>query len=219
MFLYQSDTGFSLYRFFFDLTCMIHLSKVLILASASPRRAHLLRQMGLNFTVQPVNIDERHNGREPVLFATEISSEKALTVAHSRDNAIIIAADTIVVLDGKILGKPRNPEDAQSMLRSLSGRMHEVITGYTIIDRPSDYIIVGHEKTQVWFRKLDPAEIEIYVASGSPMDKAGAYGIQDDFGAVFVKKIDGCYYNVVGLPLTKVYQDLKQCIAYLSNQT
>jgi septum formation protein len=197
---------------------MIHVSKDLILASASPRRAQLLRQVGLNFTVQPVNIDEQHNGRKPVLFVTEISSEKALTVARSFDNAIIIAADTIVVLDDKILGKPSDPEDAQNMLRSLSGRMHEVITGYTIIDRPSNYTLVDYEKTYVWFRNLDPMEIESYVASGSPMDKAGAYGIQDDFGAVFVRKIDGCYYNVVGLPLAKVYQDLKQCIAYSSNQ-
>ncbi len=191
---------------------MVHLPKTLILASTSPRRAHLLRQVGLPFQLKTADVDEQYNGREPVTFAMEMSSKKANVVAVSMDNAIILAADTIVLLDKQILGKPKNAGQAADMLKILSGRMHEVITGYTIFDRPSDREITDYEMTRVWFRDLDPEEIDVYVVSGSPLDKAGSYGIQDDFGAVFVNRIEGCYYNVVGLPLAKVYQDLKRCI-------
>ncbi len=144
----------------------------------------------------------------------DMAVEKARTIAVTLERAIVLAADTIVVLDGKILGKPDDSTQAKKMLQSLSNRMHEVITGYSIFDRPSDNVITNYELTRVWFRELEPEEIENYVASGSPLDKAGAYGIQDDFGAVFVSRIEGCYYNVVGLPLAKVYTDLKRSIAH-----
>jgi len=196
---------------------MLHLPKDLILASSSPRRSQLLRQVGLPFHVMSAEVDEQYNGRQPEDFAMEISSVKAQTIAGTLDNAIVIAADTIVLLDKQILGKPKDADDAAQMLRMLSGRMHEVITGYTIYERPTDYSITDYEMTRVWFRELEEYEIKQYVASGSPLDKAGAYGIQDDFGAVFVRRIEGCYYNVVGLPLAKVYNDIKRCVANCSS--
>jgi len=193
---------------------MLQLPKDLVLASGSPRRLHLLRQVGLQFRALSASIDEEYNGRKPEDFAMDMAVEKARTIAVTLERAIVLAADTIVVLDGKILGKPDDSTQAKKMLQSLSNRMHEVITGYSIFDRPSDNVITNYELTRVWFRELEPEEIENYVASGSPLDKAGAYGIQDDFGAVFVSRIEGCYYNVVGLPLAKVYTDLKRSIAH-----
>lgn len=193
---------------------MLHLPKDLVLASGSPRRLQLLRQVGLQFRALSASIDEEYNGRKPEDFAMDMAVEKARTIAVTLERAIVLAADTIVVLDGKILGKPDDSTQAKKMLQSLSNRMHEVITGYSIFDRPSDNVITNYELTRVWFRELEPEEIENYVASGSPLDKAGAYGIQDDFGAVFVSRIEGCYYNVVGLPLAKVYTDLKRSIAH-----
>jgi septum formation protein len=195
---------------------MLQLPKPLILASVSPRRAQLLKQVGLQFEIQAAGVEEVYNGQKPVDFAVQISLEKAKAVAHSVENAIILAADTIVLLNDKILGKPKDRTEAVTMLTRLSGRRHEVISGYTLYDRPADKIISNHEETSVWFRDIDQEEIEAYVATGSPLDKAGAYGIQDDFGAVFVRKIDGCYYNVVGLPLAKVYSDLKELISQSS---
>ncbi len=193
---------------------MLHLPKPFILASGSPRRAQLLRQVGLSYQITVAEVDEEYNGREPIAFAKELSYKKARAVALSTDYAILLAADTIVVLENRILGKPRDAAEAATMLADLSGKRHEVITGYTIYDRPSDYAVTDYELTQVWFRDLDRDEIDAYIASGSPFDKAGGYGIQDDFGAVFIKRIEGCYYNVVGLPLAKVYNDLKTYIQH-----
>jgi septum formation protein len=119
-----------------------------------------------------------------------------------------VGADTIVTLGSTMLGKPTDYDDAVRMLGLLSGKTHTVHTGYAIIDRPSNKIISGVEETLVTFRSIPKAEIEEYVAGGSPMDKAGAYGIQDDYGAVFVRRIEGCYYNVVGLPLSALYEAL-----------
>src|SRR5690606_29386629 len=123
-------------------------------------------------------------------------------------NGIIISADTIVVLGNKVLGKPKNKKDAVRILKMLSGKTHVVYTGYSIYNSAIKKTITDFEKTEVTFRNLTQEEISDYVESGSPLDKAGAYGIQDDFGAVFVKKINGCYYNVVGLPLSKLYSSL-----------
>jgi septum formation protein len=176
----------------------------LILASMSPRRARLLRQIGIDFTVDPAHINEDYDGSEPVEFAREMSRRKASEVASRYDDGLILGADTIVLFQQRILGKPGNAEEARKMLLSLSGAVHEVITGVTIIERPTGLIITDHELTRVWFRTLSENEIERYIESGSPFDKAGGYGIQDDHGAVFVSRIDGCYYNVVGLPLSKV---------------
>jgi septum formation protein len=191
---------------------MLAFSKKLILASSSPRRARLLRQVGFEFDIVPSLVNEEYNGGEPLLFAREMSLLKGEEVAAEYGDAIVLAADTIVLLNDAILGKPETPEMAIQMLRELSGRMHEVITGFTIIDRGTNTSETDHEITRVRFRELDHDEIDRYVASGSPMDKAGAYGIQDDFGAVFVERIEGCYYNVVGLPLQKVYRHLKSFI-------
>lgn len=182
------------------------VKKDLILASASPRRQALLRQIGLNFDVRTSNVDENSVGIEnPKEYVLTLSERKAQDVARTVENGIVIGADTIVVLEGKILGKPKDHDDAYEMLMTLSGRWHEVYTGFTLMDRPSNQIISAVERTRVKFCTLAHDEIIQYIQSGAPMDKAGAYGIQDDFGAVFVEKIDGCFYNVVGFPLTRFY--------------
>jgi len=125
-------------------------------------------------------------------------------------NSIIITADTIVVLGGKVIGKPTNKIDAIKILSLLSGKVHSVYTGFFVFNQKTNKRLLDYEKTEVEFRMLTKDEIVDYVDGGSPMDKAGAYGIQDDFGAVFVKRINGCYYNVVGLPLTKLYNALRK---------
>jgi len=189
------------------------VKKKIILASRSPRRQLLLRQLGLAFEVRESGIDESFDElQSPVDHVNILSHRKAADVGHNYSDAFVIGADTIVVLDDAILGKPVDPEDATRMLTTLSGRTHRVYTGFTILDRPSDQFLTDYAVTEVTFRKLIPEEIVAYIRTGSPMDKAGAYGIQDDYGAVFIKKINGCYYNVVGLPLTKVFQTLLRII-------
>ena len=188
----------------------MHLMKPLILASRSPRRQHLLRQIGLNFEVRESNVDEEFDARQsPEENVKTISKRKASIVAPSFENAIIIGADTIVAFEKRVLGKPKDAKDASDMLIALSGHWHEVYTGVTLFDRPTNETISTVEVTKVKFRSLAPREITEYVTSGSPMDKAGAYGIQDDYGAVFVEKIEGCFYNVVGFPLAKFYSTMQ----------
>jgi len=180
--------------------------KPIILASRSPRRIHLLHQIGLSFTVQESGVDEHiPDGIVPEEVVRRLSLEKASRVAERLHDGIVIGADTIVVLDGKILGKPSSKGEAISMLSKLGGRTHTVFTGFAMIDVESQKSYVDYEKTEVTFRGLSNEEIESYVESGSPMDKAGAYGIQDDYGAVFVERINGCFYTVVGFPLSKFY--------------
>jgi septum formation protein len=135
----------------------------------------------------------------------DLAVAKARCVAHAFHDAIVLAADTIVVIDGQLLGKPVDRDDAVNMLTLLSGRTHTVYTGFSLLDCPSGVSLSGVEHTLVTFRPLPLEEIREYVDGGSPLDKAGAYGIQDDYGAVFVTRIEGCYYNVVGLPLARVY--------------
>ena len=193
-----------MYRFFFE--GMMRTSRPIILASRSPRRIHLLRQIGFSFTVEESGVDEQiPDGIAPEEAVRRLSLEKANRVAERLDDGIVIGADTIVVLDGKILGKPSSKEEAIVMLSNLSGRAHTVFTGFALVDVNSKKSYVDYERTKVTFRRLGNEEIEDYVESGSPMDKAGAYGIQDDYGAVFVEKIDGCFYTVVGFPLSKFY--------------
>jgi septum formation protein len=181
-------------------------AKELILASRSPRRIQLLAQIGLSARVVPCDIPEEFDpALTPSQNASSLALQKARCVASGIDEGIIVGADTIVVLDGKMLGKPVDRGDAVRMLSLLSGRTHTVATGISLVDRPSDRSVDAVELTQVTFRTLPPREIEAYVAGGSPMDKAGAYGIQDDYGAVFVTRIEGCFYNVVGLPLARLY--------------
>ncbi len=183
-----------------------------ILASKSPRRKKLLKILGLNFKPYHPEIEENHKGESPLIYAKKLAEEKAETANKRFKNKIIIAADTIVLINGKILEKPSTENDAIRMLKTLSGKTHIVYTAICVINQLTGRKLIDYEKTYVTFRKLKDEEIRRYVKSGSCMDKAGAYGIQDDFGAVFVKKVNGCYYNVVGLPLQKLYLMLNSII-------
>ena len=196
-------------RFFFKIP-MISTTKTIVLASTSPRRAHLLRQIGVPFVVAESGVGEDLVGTDsPVKTVKVLSLKKALSVAKRFTNAIVIGADTIVVLDDVIYGKPNSPAQAALYLRALSGRTHQVYTGFALVDSDTQYSYIDYEKTDVTFRSLGDSEIANYVNSGSPLDKAGAYGIQDDFGAVFIERINGCFYTVVGFPLAKFYIAMK----------
>lgn len=181
-----------------------------VLASRSPRRRALLRQIGLRFTTEESGVDETF---DPAATAAEnverLALRKAEAVARRHGDAIIIGADTTVVLNGIIFGKPADEEEAVHMLGALSGRTHEVYTGFALVEQPSGRSATGAERTLVTFRELAADEIRAYVRSGAPMDKAGAYGIQDDYGAVFVSRIEGDFYNVVGFPLTRFFTTLR----------
>lgn len=186
------------------------LNVPLILASRSPRRKKLLGQMGLDFSVHVSAVDEQVEAHlAPDAVVEQLARDKAAAVAQHYPDALTLGADTIVVLDGAILGKPSGPDEARSMLRRLAGRTHTVYTGIALLHPASNRSIVAHETTHVTFGALDDDEIADYVATGSPLDKAGAYGIQDDLGAVFIARIDGDYYNVVGLPLHRLYRLLR----------
>lgn len=188
---------------------MIAAKLPIYLASKSPRRKKLLKQLNLKFRTLDLHFDEKVNdGEHPVFLVKRLSIEKLNQALLRIKKGIIITADTIVVIDKHILGKPKSKADAKRILKKLSGRTHIVYTGYSIYNSSNNKIITEYEKTLVTFRKLTDEEISDYILTGSPMDKAGAYGIQDDFGAVFIEKIDGCYYNVVGLPLAKLYHSL-----------
>lgn len=183
----------------------------LILASRSPRRIALLRQIGLDPEVMPSSIPEVFDAAlAPAENVVQLAARKAAEVGKDVAHGLIIGADTIVVVNGRVLGKPETPRDAVSMLELLSGRTHTVFTGVAVLEQPSHTLLAEVEETDVTFRKLPRAEIEAYVEGGSPLDKAGAYGIQDDYGAVFVTRIDGCFYNVVGLPLSRLYGMLQR---------
>ena len=188
---------------------MIKTNQKIYLASKSPRRKKLLEQINLKFEVFSVDTPEAFKkGERPVNTVKRIALEKLEAAKNIFKEGIIITADTIVVINGKILGKPTDKEDAVRLLKTLSGKRHIVYTGFSVYNSINRKVITDYEKTYVTFRKLLNNEIKEYVETGSPLDKAGAYGIQDDYGAVFITKINGCYYNVVGLPLTKVYQTL-----------
>jgi septum formation protein len=173
----------------------------IILASGSPRRRQLLEQIGLTFTVAPAHVDERIvPGETPEEHVLRLARDKALAVIGHSANGIIIAADTIVVLHDAVLGKPADRSDAVRMLTLLSGNAHRVITGLYVIQPAKGRSEMRIAVTTVWFRRMRAEEIAAYADSGEPLDKAGAYGIQEK-GALFVDHIDGCYFNVVGLPL------------------
>ena len=177
----------------------------MILASASPRRTMLLKQLGLDFEVVPSDVEEVFGAHlTPAEVVESLSHLKASDVAAKRgDVDLVLGADTIVVLDGRILGKPVDVEDATRMLKGLSGNWHQVFTGYTLIDPRRGRTVSGHTTTEVRIRPLSDAEIEAYIATGEPMDKAGSYAIQER-GSVFVAEIRGDYSNVVGLPIPSV---------------
>ena len=180
----------------------------IVLASQSPRRQDLLGQMGLEFTTRSPQIDEdAFQGRDARDLVQTLSREKARWVAAQLPgDPIVIGADTVVVRDGTILGKPKDPAEAQAMLVSLSGRTHQVYTGVTVCQ--GDKVVTQAEETQVTFRPLTQQEIACYVATGEPMDKAGAYGIQG-LGGLLVAGIQGDYHNVVGLPVCRLGQILR----------
>ncbi len=184
--------------------------KTIILASASPRRKELLERIGLRFEVEPSNYEEDiYPGLEPHELAQKISLEKAKAVASKHRNAIVIAADTFIVFGGQILGKPHTEKEARKMLETISGNSHSVITGFSIIDASKNKTLSKSVETKVYIRKLTPAEIDAYVKSKEPLDKAGAYAIQG-LGAAIVERIEGDYFNVVGLPLSALTEALKE---------
>lgn len=180
----------------------------IILASTSPRRQMLLHQIQIPFDVIPPEgaelFPETDDFAQIVLRNGEA---KALSVLHKADGKAVLAADTLVELDGKALGKPENADDARRMLNELSGREHLVHTGIALLDSKRDARYLDHAVTRVFFRNLPAAEIDAYIASGEPFDKAGSYGIQER-GAVFIRRVEGCFFNVMGLPLAKLWEML-----------
>lgn len=174
----------------------------IILASKSPRRIELLKLLKIDFEVIPSNIDENISEKDPKLLAEKLSYLKAMSI---KKDGVVLAADTVVTLDKEIFGKPRDYKDAFRMLKSLSGKWHAVITGVTI--KFKDEVITFSEKTNVKFKNLSKELIEFYINTAKPFDKAGGYGIQE-LGSVLVEKIEGDYFNVVGLPISKVWDIL-----------
>jgi septum formation protein len=183
------------------------LRESLVLASASPRRAEILRAVGWPFEKLAVNIDESRSRSEgAVAYVERLAREKAEAAAKIRAGRLVLGADTVVVVDGHILGKPFDEEDARRMLRLLSGRWHEVLTGVALVRGVEDVRrVVAHEKTRVRFAQMSEAEINWYVSTGEPLDKAGAYAVQGR-AALFIEEISGDYWNVVGLPVQLVYK-------------
>lgn len=184
--------------------------RTIILASSSPRRKALLEQLGLKFTVDAgVQEAAAITGQEPDEIVKEIALKKAQSVADKYPDAVIIAADTIGVIGGRIIGKPHSAREAKEILSLLSGKAHTVITGFTVLDTATGKTVSQSVETSVYFKPVDKAEIEAYVQTGEPLDKAGAYAIQGK-GAVLVDKIEGDYFNVVGLPLVALTEVLKE---------
>ena len=185
---------------------ILNFSRRLILASRSPRRLKLLEQLRLHPEVIPSTVpevfDDSLSIEDNVVSLAEL---KAKTVSEKIEDGIIVGADTVVVLNEEVLGKPANPADAFRMLRKLSGKMHRVLTAFCVYSTPEERYFTGVETTKVFFKEQSDEEIDRYIAAEQPFDKAGAYGIQDK-SAVFVKKIEGSYENVMGFPLTLFYK-------------
>lgn len=182
----------------------------IVLASASPRRSELMALAGIPCSVIAADIcEEPLTGEQPEEHVMRLSGEKAREVAATADGRFFIGADTVVVLDGRIMGKPVDEEQAFEMLTALSGRTHQVITGISVFDRETGICRSRSVRTEVFFKSLSDREIRDYIASGCPMDKAGAYAIQG--GAVhFIRSISGSYSNVIGLPMTELYELLQE---------
>lgn len=180
----------------------------LILASASPRRSELLRNAGISFQVDPAHVPEQPRfGETPLDYAQRLAYEKARAVLERNSHDVVLGADTVVVVDEQLLEKPADAEDARRMLRLLAGRAHQVITGVCLI--AEGFERTEAETTQVVFHPMSDEEIDGYVSSGEPMDKAGAYGIQG-LASRWVSRVNGCYFNVVGLPASRVYRMLRE---------
>lgn len=181
----------------------------IVLASASPRRSELLESAGISFRVVPADINEDPlPGEEPVDHVLRLAEGKARAASDRTEGRFFLGADTIVLCDGEIMGKPKDHADAQRMLRKLSGVPHEVVTGFAIYDRERNDALVEAVRTKVYFKQLRDEEIDAYIATGCPFDKAGGYAIQGG-AAHMVRKIDGSYTNVVGLPLCEVVEKLR----------
>lgn len=184
--------------------------KPVILASSSPQRKDLLEKAGLVFIVDPVEVDEAFVGvGKSIELAVSISLAKATRAAMQHPCSIIIAADTFGLLDGRLLGKPANADDAREMLLFMNGKCHKVITGFTIMDSDTGETVSAAVETNVYFKKLNKSIIENYVRTGEPLNKAGAYAIQG-LGASLVDRIEGDYYNVIGLPVCALARELKK---------
>ncbi len=184
----------------------------IILASNSPRRKSLLELIDLPFKVIASSVHEDFNiDLKPIEFAKHYANMKALDVAEKYPDSLVIGADTIVVLDNEIIGKPSDENDSKKMLRKLSDRTHTVITGVSLVWQEKNIIDTFNEETKVTFQELTDKQIQFYIDNYNPFDKAGSYGIQDWF-AVCVKKIDGCFYNVMGMPLSKFYDHFTKII-------
>jgi septum formation protein len=180
--------------------------ETLTLASQSPRRAEILRTVGWPFEAEAADVDETLRAGEACeRYVERLAREKAETVAGRRLFGLVLGADTVVVVDGEILGKPRDDDEARRMLRRLRGRWHEVVTGVALVRAETKQVITAHERTRVRFAQMTDAEVDWYVATNEPADKAGAYAAQGQ-GALFIEAIDGDYWNVVGLPVRLVYK-------------
>ena len=180
----------------------------IILASQSPRRAEILRMLGVSFKVESSNIHEEINQKiKQNEIPINLSKAKAEKISHKYPDKIIIGADTVVVFNKKIFGKPKDKNESKKMLKALSGNCHEVITGVTIMNKKLGVIKTFSETTKVFVQKIPTKQIEFYVNNYNTLDKAGSYGIQEWF-SVWIKKIDGCYYNVMGLPVSKLHRHL-----------
>jgi len=200
-------------KFFFLASTMnplFSLTTSFILASQSPRRRRLLDQLNLSFSVEASPADETLDANpRPRARARQLAARKAEPIAEAHPSALVLAADTIVIHEDTVLEKPASPAEARRMLRRLSGTTHAVYTGLALQHVESDRRVTAGRATEVTFRPLSSAEIDAYVATGSPMDKAGAYGIQDHTGPLLVENLHGDYYSVVGLPLEVLYSTLQ----------
>jgi len=182
----------------------------LILASSSPRRAQLLRQVGIPFRRMRVRVEEGISDElSPAEYVLTLAERKARSAASRLKKGLVLGADTIVLFQGEILEKPQDTQEAKGMLSRLSGHTHQVYTGLALIDVGRGRVIKGYEVTKVKFRSLSPDFILSYVETGEPLDKAGAYGVQKK-GALLVERVEGCFYNVVGLPLSKLLTLLQE---------
>ena len=185
--------------------------KKLILASNSPRRRELLEQIGVEFEVIPSNAEEKVTKQEPSEVVEELSRQKAEDVAAAVEDGIVLGADTVVCQDGQIMGKPKDEADAKQMLQKLQGEEHSVYTGVTILVKENgavQHVQTFSQETKVYVYEMTDEEIDRYIATGEPMDKAGAYGLQGS-GCTFAKRIDGEYFNVIGLPICTIHNCIK----------
>ncbi len=188
----------------------LSLSSPFILASASPRREDLLRSVGLKFKIIPAHVDETYiNNETPHTHVKRLSRDKAMVIAKKYPQALVLGADTIVVIDGLILGKPKNKKQAREMLQQLSNRTHTVFTGFSLLCMNANLSKTKVVRSAVQFKEITPDEMDWYVNCDEPYDKAGGYAVQGK-GAYFIKAIRGSYTNVIGLPLCEVLEELKR---------